>query len=140
MKTSFLPTEKAQWYLADATDRSPGRLATEVAIRLRGKHRPDYAPGVDLGDSVIVINAAKVKITGNKKEGKIYYRHSGYPGALKEEKLGEVLQKKPENVILRAVKGMLPKGPLGRQMMRRLRVYANAEHPHSGQSPIDLKI
>ena len=140
MKTVFIPKEQSRWYLVDATDRSPGRIATEIARRLRGKHRVDYAPGVDLGDCVVVVNAAKVKITGNKEANKIYYRHSGYPGALKTRTLGEVMATRPQEVITMAVKGMLPRGPLGRRMMKRLKVYVNEEHPHQGQGPEKIAI
>lgn len=140
MRTVFIPKEQPRWYLVDATDRSPGRIATEIARRLRGKHRVDYAPGVDLGDCVVVVNAGKIRITGNKGTNKVYYRHSGYPGALKTRTLQEVLARRPQDVIMMAVKGMLPRGPLGRRMLRRLKVYADAQHPHQGQRPEEIRI
>ncbi len=124
-----------KWYVVDAADKTLGRLASEVAKVLRGKHKPIFTPHMDTGDYVIVINAEKVKVTGKKLEQKIYYRHSGYVGGLKETKLKEKLAKKPEEVIELAVKGMLPKGPLGRQMYRKLFVYAGPEHKHAAQKP-----
>ncbi len=124
-----------KWYVVDAADKTLGRLASEVAKVLRGKHKPIFTPHMDTGDYVIVINAEKVKVTGKKLEQKIYYRHSDYVGGLKETKLKEKLAKKPEEVIELAVKGMLPKGPLGRQMYRKLFVYAGPEHKHAAQKP-----
>ncbi len=124
-----------KWYVVDAADKTLGRLASEVAKVLRGKHKPIFTPHMDTGDYVIVINAEKVKVTGKKLEQKIYYHHSGYVGGLKETKLKEKLAKKPEEVIELAVKGMLPKGPLGRQMYRKLFVYAGPEHKHAAQKP-----
>ena len=129
-----------KWYVVDAQGQTLGRLASEVAKVLRGKNKPEFTPHIDTGDYVIVINADKVKVTGKKLDQKIYYRHSDYVGGMKETKLKEMLQKKPEYVISHAVKGMLPKGPLGRQMMTKLHVYAGPEHPHAAQKPEVLDI
>lgn len=129
-----------KWYVIDAADQTLGRLSTEVANVLRGKKKPIFTPHIDTGDYVIVINADKVKVTGKKLDQKIYYRHSDYVGGMKETKLKEMLQKKPEYVINHAVKGMLPKGPLGRQMITKLHVYAGPEHPHAAQKPEVLEI
>lgn len=128
-------TIERKWYVVDATDMTLGRLASEVASVLRGKRKPIFTPHMDTGDYVIVINAAKVKVTGRKMDQKIYYHHSGYVGGMKETTLREMMAKKPERVIELAVKGMLPKGPLGRQMYRKLHVYAGAEHNHAAQKP-----
>jgi large subunit ribosomal protein L13 len=130
------------WYLVDATDMPLGRLASEVAQVLRGKHKPHYAPHIDVGDYVVVINASRVMVTSAKSERKIYYRHSGFPGGLKEESFASLIARRPEQVIERAVRGMLPKNRLGRQMISKLKVYAGSEHPHSAQSPqaLDLDI
>ncbi|MGQ9545978.1 MAG: 50S ribosomal protein L13 [Dehalococcoidia bacterium] len=122
-----------RWWVIDATDKTLGRMATRVANLLMGKHKPIYAPYIDTGDYVVVINAAKVKVTGKKTEQKVYYRHSGYPGGLKGEKLEELLKKDPSRVIELAVKGMLPHNSLGRAMLKKLKVYAGAEHPHRAQ-------
>ena len=124
-----------KWYVVDATDMTLGRLASEVAKVLRGKNKPIFTPHMDCGDFVIVINAEKIKVTGKKMDQKIYHRHSDYVGGMKETTLREKLAKKPEEVIELAVKGMLPKGPLGRQMYTKLHVYAGAEHPHAAQKP-----
>ena len=124
-----------KWYVVDATDMTLGRLASEVAKILRGKNKPEYTPHVDTGDSVIVINAEKVSVTGKKLDKKVYFRHSEYVGGTKETTLREMLDKKPEQVIELAVKGMLPKGPLGRQMFTKLHVYAGPEHKHEAQKP-----
>ena len=124
-----------KWYVVDATDCTLGRLASEVAKVLRGKNKPEFTPHVDTGDYVIVVNAEKIKVTGKKLDQKIYYRHSEYVGGMKEATLRELLAKKPERVIELAVKGMLPKGPLGRAMLTKLHVYAGAEHPHAAQKP-----
>jgi len=143
MKTYNATNETAQhnWYIVDAANKTLGRLASEVAKRLRGKHKPEYTPNVDTGDHIIVINAAQIKVTGNKAKDKIYYRHSGYPGGIKEVTFEKLLAKKPEQVIEIAIKGMLPKNPLGRAMYRKLKVYAGAQHPHEAQQPqlLDLK-
>ena len=128
-----------KWYVVDADGCTLGRLASEVASVLRGKNKPEYTPNVDTGDYVIVINADKLSVTGKKLDQKIYYRHSEYVGGMKETTLREMLAKKPEKVIELAVKGMLPKGPLGRQMYSKLHVYAGAEHPHAAQKPEVLK-
>ena len=127
-----------KWYVVDATGCTLGRLASEVAKVLRGKNKAIFTPHIDTGDYVIVINADKIKVTGKKLDQKIYYRHSDYVGGMKETTLREMLNKKPERVIELAVKGMLPKGPLGRQMMTKLHVYAGAEHGHEAQKPEDL--
>jgi len=124
-----------KWYVVDATDMTLGRLASEVAKVLRGKNKPIFTPHMDCGDNVIVINAEKIKVTGKKLEQKIYYHHSDYVGGMKETTLKEKLNKKPEQVIELAVKGMLPKGPLGRQMYTKLHVYAGPEHKHEAQKP-----
>ncbi len=142
MKTVFAHNEtvKRDWVVIDAADQVLGRLATEVARRLRGKHKAEYTPNCDTGDYVVVINAAKVKVTGNKLEGKIYYRHTEYPGGLRETVLGKMLAEHPERVIEKAVKGMLPKGPLGYAQFRKLKVYAAAEHPHTAQQPKSISL
>ena len=124
-----------KWYAVDATDMTLGRLASEVAKVLRGKNKPIFTPHIDCGDNVIVINAEKIKVTGKKMDQKVYYHHSDYVGGLKEATLREKLEKKPEQVIELAVKGMLPKGPLGRQMFTKLHVYAGPEHKHEAQKP-----
>lgn len=124
-----------KWYVVDAADCTLGRLASGVAAVLRGKNKPEYTPSVDTGDYVVVVNADKIKVTGKKLDQKIYYSHSEYVGGMKEATLREMMAKKPEKVIELAVKGMLPKGPLGRQMLTKLHVYAGAEHPHAAQKP-----
>lgn len=129
-----------KWYLVDATDKTLGRLSSKIASVLRGKHKPIFTPHVDCGDYVVVINAEKVKVTGKKLEDKEYKRHSGYPSGLKTVTLEKMLEEKPENVMVHAVKGMLPKGKLGRQMLKKLRVYKGAEHGHSAQKPEKLEI
>ena len=131
---------KGKWYLVDATDKVAGRLASDIARYLRGKHRADYTPHVNMGDEIVVVNAAKLRWTGKKLTDKVYYRHSGYPGGLKEVSLQKKMATKPQEVLELAVKGMLPRGPLGNTMMRRLRVYAGAEHPHAAQVPEKLKL
>jgi len=128
-------TIERKWYVVDATDMTLGRLASEVAKVLRGKNKPIFTPHIDCGDYVIVVNAAKVKVTGRKLEQKIYYHHSEYVGGMKETTLKEMLAKKPEKVIRLAVKGMLPKGPIGREMFKKLRVYAGPEHEQAAQKP-----
>ena len=124
-----------KWYVIDAEDKTLGKIASEVASILRGKKKPIYTPHVDTGDYVIVINAEKVRVTGKKEEQKIYKSHSGYPGGLKETTLRELRAKKPEEIIRHAVKGMMPKGKLGRQMFKQLKLYAGPEHPHTAQNP-----
>jgi large subunit ribosomal protein L13 len=128
------------WWLVDADGLVLGRLATEVAHRLRGKHKATYSPFIDGGDHVVVVNAEKIALTGRKLDEKKYYRHSGYPGGIKEITAGKMLDKHPERLIEMAVKGMLPKGPLGRRMGRKLKVYAGPAHPHEAQSPQPLEI
>ena len=128
-------TVERKWYVVDAADYTLGRLASQVASVLRGKNKPTYTPFIDCGDNVIVINADKVKVTGKKLDQKIYYHHSDYVGGMKETTLKEMMEKKPERVIELAVKGMLPKGPLGREMYKKLYVYAGNEHPHAAQKP-----
>jgi len=130
--------EPRGWHLVDAAGHAPGRLATRIARVLMGKHRPTYTPHVDTGEFVVVINAGKVKFTGNKAEGQRYWRHSGYQGSLKSKTAAEVLATKPEDVMYTAVKKMLPKTKLGRQMVRKLKVYAGADHPHAAQAPQPL--
>jgi large subunit ribosomal protein L13 len=141
MKTfSAKPADvKQDWYVVDATDRTLGRLSSEIARRLRGKHKPEYTPHVDTGDYIIVVNAEKVRTTGNKRADKVYYNHTGYVGNMKSITLEKLLQKAPERVIETAVKGMLPKNPLGRAMYRKLKVYAGAEHKHQAQQPKPLE-
>ncbi len=142
MKTfSAKPHEvKRDWYVVDATDKVLGRLATEIAHRLRGKHKPEYTPHVDTGDYIVVTNAEKLRVTGNKMTDKIYYRHSGYPGGLYKRTFGEMQDKFPGRALEAAVKGMLPKGPLGYAMIKKLKVYAGEEHPHTAQQPKVLDI
>jgi large subunit ribosomal protein L13 len=142
MKTVFLNagTAKNDWVLVDATDKTLGRLATRIAMVLRGKHKPEYTPNADTGDYVVVINAEKVRVTGNKLEDKRYWRHTEYPGGIKSTKLGDMLEKHPERVIESAVKGMLPKGPLGYAQFRKLKVYAGTQHPHAAQQPKPLQL
>jgi large subunit ribosomal protein L13 len=126
------------WHVVDATDLPLGRLASEVAQVLRGKHKPTYAPHMDTGDFVVVINAEKVAVTSGKSQSKIYYRHSGYPGGIKAESFESLRDRRPEAIVERAVRGMLPKNKLGRQMLRKLKVYAGPSHPHEAQSPVPL--
>ncbi|MCG8324632.1 MAG: 50S ribosomal protein L13 [Thiotrichales bacterium] len=131
---------KHDWLLVDATGKTLGRLASEVARRLRGKHKPTYSPHMDMGDYVVVINAKNIRITGNKLKDKIYYRYSGYPGGMHSTSLEKMLETTPERVVEQAVKGMLPKNPLGRAMYRKLRVYGGAEHQHAAQQPKALEV
>ncbi|MDD3220813.1 MAG: 50S ribosomal protein L13 [Clostridia bacterium] len=133
-------TIERKWYVVDAAEHTLGRLSSEIASILRGKNKPTYTPSMDTGDYVIVVNAEKIKVTGKKLDQKIYYRHSDYVGGMKETTLKELLAKKPEDVIKLAVKGMLPKGPLGRQMITKLHVYAGPEHDHAAQKPEVLEI
>lgn len=128
------------WYLVDATDKTLGRLASEIARRLRGKHKAEYTPHVDTGDYIVVVNADKIHVTGNKLRDKMYHHHTGYIGGLKSVSLEKQLQTHPERVIEKAVKGMMPKGPLGRQMFSKLKVYAGTEHKHVAQQPVPLDI
>lgn len=131
---------KRGWYVVDAADRTLGRLATEIASRLRGKHKPEFTPHVDTGDYIVVVNAARIRVTGNKLKDKIYYHHTGYIGNLKSISLEKLLQKSPEQVLIKAVKGMLPKNRLGAAMFRKLHVYAGAEHKHAAQQPQPLEL
>ncbi len=128
------------WYVVDAAEKTLGRLASEIAHRLRGKHKPEYTPHVDTGDYIVVVNAEKIRVTGNKASGKIYHHHTGYPGGLKSMSFEKLIDKAPERVIQGAVKGMLPKNPLGRAMFKKLKVYAGTEHPHTAQQPVELNI
>jgi large subunit ribosomal protein L13 len=128
------------WWVVDATDQTLGRLATRVATLLEGKHKPIYSPHIDTGDHVVVLNAAKIRVTGDKLRQKSYFRHSSYPGGLREESLGALLERKPELVIERAVKGMLPQNRLGRAMFRKLKVYRGADHPHQAQRPAPVTL
>ncbi|MEW9528972.1 50S ribosomal protein L13 [Microbispora sp. NPDC049125] len=129
-----------QWYVIDATDVVLGRLASQVAILLRGKHKPIFAPHVDTGDFVIVVNADKIALTGNKLEQKKAYRHSGYPGGLRSVSYSELMEKRPDRAVEKAVRGMLPKNSLGRKMAKKLKVYAGTEHPHQAQQPVSYQI
>lgn len=142
MKTVFAKTAtiRRDWYVVDATDQTLGRLATQLAFRLRGKHKAEYTPHADTGDYLVVINAEKVKVTGRKLTEKHYHHHTGYLGNLKSISLGKLLQEHPERAIEFAVKGMLPKNPLGRRMFKKLHVFAGANHPHTAQQPKALKI
>ena len=142
MKTYSPVPEDAnhEWFIVDATDKSLGRLCTEITIRLRGKHKPEFAHHMDMGDYIVVINAEKIKVTGQKLDKKIYYKHTNHPGGLKQKTLREMLDKKPENVITMAVKGMLPKNRLSAQLLKKLKVYAGSEHPHAAQAPKTLDI
>ena len=126
---------KREWLIIDASGQTLGRMVSRIALILRGKHKPQYTPHVDTGDYVVVINASKVKVTGNKEQGKIYYRHTGYPGGIKSQTLGEKRESDPESIIHLAIKGMLPRGPLGRAMAKKLKVYPNTDHPHQAQEP-----
>jgi len=138
---SAKPAEVSRdWFVVDATGKTLGRLSTEIARRLRGKHKPEYTPHVDTGDYIVVVNAEKVRVTGKKLQDKIYYHHTGFVGNLKSISLEKLLDKAPERVIEKAVKGMLPRGPLGRQMFGKLKVYAGPEHNHTAQQPIPLEV
>lgn len=142
MKTESVKASdvKREWYLVDATDKVLGRLASEVAVRLRGKHKPIYTPHVDTGDYIIVVNAEKVVLTGNKEAAKVYHRSSGRPGGLKTVKIADMREKHPTRIIEQAVRGMMPKGPLGRSMMSKLKVYAGPDQPHQAQQPQTLEL
>lgn len=128
------------WYLVDADGKTLGRLASEIASRLRGKHKPEYTPHVDTGDYIVVVNAEKIRVTGNKLQDKMYHRYTGYVGNLKSTNLSKMLDEKPEEVLELAVKGMMPRGPLGRAMRKKLRVFAGPEHTHAAQQPQALEI
>ena len=142
MKTVSLRKEDIErsWWLVDADGKTLVRIATGIATKLRGKHKPEYTPHIDTGDYVVVVNAEKVKLTGNKEKDKIYWRHTGYPGGIKNINAAKLRKKHPERLIEKAVKGMLPRNALGRAMYRKLRVYAGGEHPHKGQSPKGMDI
>jgi len=142
MKTFSAKAESVRrdWYVVDAEDKTLGRLASEIALRLRGKHKAEYTPHVDTGDYIVVVNAEKVRVSGNKITDKMYHRHTGYIGSLKSISFDKLQAEKPEQIIELAVKGMLPKNPLGRAMFRKLKVYAGAEHSHSAQQPKTLDI
>jgi len=141
MKTHLTPVKEIdrKWYVVDAEDMVLGRLASEIATRLRGKHKPIYCTFMDTGDFVVVLNADKVRLTGNKWDAKVYYRHTGYMGGLKEETAAKLRERKPEELVYRAVKGMLPKNSLGRKQLKKLKVYIGSEHPHQAQQPETLK-
>ncbi|KAA0215223.1 MAG: 50S ribosomal protein L13 [Lautropia sp.] len=142
MKTFSAKPHEVQrdWFVVDASDKVLGRLAAEIALRLRGKHKPEFTPHVDTGDFIVVVNAAKMRVTGNKAEGKKYYRHSGYPGGITETTFGKMQARFPGRALEKAVKGMLPKGPLGYAMIKKLKVYAEGTHPHSAQQPKALEV
>ena len=142
MKTVSLRKEDVEraWWVVDANGKTLGRLATEIARRLRGKHKPEYTPHVDTGDYVVVVNAEKIGLTGDKENKKIYWRHTGYPGGIKGVNAAKLRDTHPERMIEKAVKGMLPRNPLGRAMYRKLKVYAGTDHPHGGQTPKALEI
>jgi len=133
-------TVKRDWFVVDAAGKTLGRLASEVATRLRGKHKPEYTPHADAGDYIVIINAEKIAVTGKKMTDKVYYHHTGYVGSVKSITLGKLLERKPEMAIEKAVKGMMPRNPLGRAMLRKLKVYAGTEHPHTAQQPQPLNI
>jgi large subunit ribosomal protein L13 len=142
MKTFSAKSEtvKRDWYVIDADNLVLGRLATEIAKRLRGKHKPEYTPHADTGDYIVVINAEKISVTGRKSTAKMYHHHTGFPGGIKSISFNKLLDKAPERILEAAVKGMLPKGPLGREMFRKLKVYAGPEHNHTAQQPITLTL
>ena len=142
MKTFVATPQNRQrdWIVVDASGQTLGRLATQLADRLRGKYKPEYTPHCDVGDFVVVINAEKIAVTGKKRTDKLYHRHSGYPGGLRTRTLQEMLDRRPEEVIRKAVKGMLPRNRLARQQLRKLKVYAGPEHPHEAQQPTELEI
>jgi large subunit ribosomal protein L13 len=131
---------RRDWYVVDADGRTLGRLATQIANALRGKRKPEYTPHCDVGDFIVVVNAEKVAVSGDKRKSKLYRRHSGYPGGLRTRTLGEMLERQPEEVIRRAVKGMLPRNRLARQQLTKLKVYAGPEHPHSAQQPMAMEV
>ena len=142
MKTFSAKKESVQhsWYLVDATDKTLGRLSTQIANRLRGKHKPEYTPHVDTGDYIVVVNAEKVRVTGNKGTDKIYHRYTGYPGGIKSLSFNELIEKTPERAIQKAVKGMMPRNKLSTVMLSKLKVYAGSEHPHTAQQPTPLEL
>lgn len=142
MKTYFATSENTEqkWYVVDASGKVLGRLATQIAKVLRGKNKPEFTPHADAGDHVIVVNASQIKVTGKKESDKVYYSHSGYPGGIKEITFDKMMQKDPTRILEIAVKGMMPKNPLGRAMLRKLKVYAGAEHPHVAQQPVEINL
>ena len=142
MKTVSAKKESVtrEWYLVDATGKTLGRLSTQIANRLRGKHKPEFTPHVDTGDYIVVVNAEKVKVTGNKTTDKVYHHYTGYPGGIKSITFEQLINKAPERIIEKAVKGMMPKNKLSQSMMTKLKIYAGSEHPHSAQQPTPLKI
>lgn len=142
MKTYTAKTGEVEqgWFVVDAQGKVLGRLASQIAMRLRGKHKPEYTPHVDTGDFVVVVNVSKLRVTGRKAEGKKYFRHTGFPGGIRQTNFAKLHATRPERVLQHAVKGMLPKGPLGYAMLRKLKVYAGATHPHSAQQPKSLQI
>jgi large subunit ribosomal protein L13 len=142
MKTFVATPESRQrdWYVVDAEGKTLGRLATQIAEVLRGKRKPEYTPHCDTGDFVVVVNADRIRVTGNKRESKRYYRHTGYPGGIRSRTLGDMLERRPEEVIRKAVRGMLPRNRLARQQLRKLKVYAGPDHPHQAQQPKPLEI
>jgi large subunit ribosomal protein L13 len=142
MKTFSAKTHevKRDWFVIDADNKILGRLASEIAHRLRGKHKPEFTPHVDTGDYIVVVNAGKMRVTGNKETDKIYYRHSGYPGGIYETTFGKMQERFPGRALEKAVKGMLPKGPLGYAMIKKMKIYAGADHPHEAQQPQPLEV
>jgi len=142
MRTEFAKpaTVRSDWYVVDASGKTLGRLASQIALRLRGKHKPNYSPHVDMGDHIVVLHAEKIAVTGNKLDDKFYHHHTGYMGGLKSIALGKLLQEHPERALEFAIKGMLPKTTLGRYMLRKLHVFAGAQHPHTAQQPKTLTI
>jgi len=142
MKTFSAKPQEVQrdWFVVDASDKVLGRLAAQIASRLRGKHKPEYTPHVDTGDFIVVVNAARIRVTGNKGEGKRYFRHSGYPGGITETSFSNMQSRFPGRALEKAVKGMLPKGPLGYAMIKKMKVYAEGTHPHTAQQPKALEI
>jgi len=142
MKTySAKPAEvQREWLLVDATDKTLGRLVSRIAIMLRGKHKAEFTPHVDTGDYVVVVNAEKIRVSGKKETDKVYYRHTGYPGGIKSINFAELRERKPTEIIYKAAKGMLPRGPLGYAMLKKLKVYAGSEHPHTSQTPRQIEL
>jgi len=142
MKTqSIRPQDvRRNWFVVDAEGKTLGRIATQIALRLRGKHKPEYTPHVDAGDYIVVVNAEKIQVSGNKSTDKLYYRHTGYPGGIRQTSFQRLQETHPERIVEKAVKGMLPRNPLGRAMFKKLKVYAGSEHPHSAQQPAPLEL
>jgi large subunit ribosomal protein L13 len=142
MKTYLTPVNEIEknWYVVNVEDKILGRVATEIALRLRGKHKPSFSTFIDNGDFIIVTNAGKIQLTGNKWDGKKYYRHTGYIGGIKEASAKELMAKHPTEMLLKAIKGMLPKNKLGRAQLKKLKIYAGSEHPHKAQQPVELEL